>query len=412
MNLLKIWCGHSLPDRYIYFSDSEKKLNFFKKVKLSFYRFLIHPVKRRIAKCYLRFYQRFFGLTVIAITGSAGKTTTKEMLYSILKQKGKTLASFANIDPVYNIPSTILKLKPSTKFLVLEMGVEYTGEMDYYLWLVKPKVAAITNVYPTHTLFLKDIKGVETEKMKLAKAISRDGLVFLNGESAILRKYEGALKAKTVFFGDKSVIYAQDISLSLLTGTKYTLHLKESKYTIHIPILGRQFVSNSLCAIAVADLLGCNEEQIKSGLKNFNLAEHRMKVEKLSNGAVVIDDTYNNNPEAAKSSLETLKEVAVERNIFVILGDMLELGSLEEKYHQELGLEVAKLKPELFIGVGKAISKTIAEASKIIGKEKAVWAKDNREAITLLKGQLNQNSIVFVKGSRALGLDKIIDGLS
>lgn len=412
MNLLKMWCGYNLPDRYIYFSDSEKNLNLLIKGKLYLYRFFIHPVKRRIARCLLKFYQHFFGLTVIGLTGSAGKTTTKEMLYSILKQKGETVASYANIDPVYNIPSTILKLKPSTKFLILEMGVEYVGEMDYYLWLAKPKVAAITNIYPTHTLFLKDIKGVETEKMKLAKAVSKNGWVVLNGESLILKKYKDSLRAKTIFFGDESVIYAQNVSLNILTGTKYTLHLKESKYTIHIPILGRQFVSNSLCAASVADLLGCSGEEIKSGLKNFSLPEHRMRVKKLLGGTIVIDDTYNNNLEAAKSSLKTLEEVSSGKDAFIVLGDMLELGSLEEKFHRELGIEVAKLNPKFFIGVGEAISATVNEASKAIGKDKVIWVKDIKQVTTLLKDKLGYNSVVLVKGSRALGLDKIVSGLS
>src|SRR3989344_2587811 len=130
---------------------------------------LIHPIKRRISKLYLIFLRRFFGLKVIGITGSAGKTSTKEMIISILSLKARTVASFANIDPVYNIPTTILRCTPLTKYLVLEMGVEYPNEMDFYLWLVKPDVGVITNIFPTHTLFLKDIEGVYKEKSKLIK---------------------------------------------------------------------------------------------------------------------------------------------------------------------------------------------------------------------------------------------------
>ncbi|NMD01040.1 MAG: hypothetical protein GYA62_15160, partial [Bacteroidales bacterium] len=127
-------------------------------------KWFFHPIKRRVARLYLKILQSSTDIKVIGITGSAGKTTTKEVLASILKEDGKTVFSKENIDPIYNIPTTILKTPPSTKYLILEMGVEYLGEMDFYLWLAKPDVGIITNIFPTHLEFLKNVEGVMTEK--------------------------------------------------------------------------------------------------------------------------------------------------------------------------------------------------------------------------------------------------------
>jgi len=131
------------------------------------YKLFIHPIKRRIAKAWVYILQRYFGLVVVGITGSAGKTTTKEMLASILSLKGITQYSYANIDPVYNIPTTILKCSPKTKYLVLELGIEYPGEMDFYGWIVKLDISVITNISATHTEYFGDEYGVYIEKTKL-----------------------------------------------------------------------------------------------------------------------------------------------------------------------------------------------------------------------------------------------------
>ena len=200
-----------------------------------FKKWVIHPIKRRVAKYYLWFLRKFTSIKVIGITGSAGKTTTKEMLASILKLDEKTVYSFANIDPVYNIPTTILKCTLSTKYLILEMGVEYPGEMDFYLWLAQPDIGVITNIFPTHTEFLKDIEGVLEEKSKLIKSLSKNSFAVLNESDSRLKSLVNKTKAKIIWFNGE----------------------------------------NSDAARKVAEVFGVSPENIKKGLKNFDRPKHR-----------------------------------------------------------------------------------------------------------------------------------------
>lgn len=142
---------------------------------------------------------------MVGVTGSAGKTSTKEMLYSILKEKGKAERSPANIDPTFNIPTTILRCKSPIKYLVLEMGVEFPGEMDFYLWLAKPQIGIITNIYQTHTLFFKNPTGVAKEKGKLIKNLNRKDTAILNENNPHTRQLGKETKAKVIWFGGKNL---------------------------------------------------------------------------------------------------------------------------------------------------------------------------------------------------------------
>src|SRR3972149_1032359 len=191
-----------------------------RKPKEYLWKYLIHPVKRRVARNYLLILKKFFGLKVIGITGSAGKTTTKEMTASILSQRGETVASLANIDPVYNIPSTILRCKPSTKYLVLEMGVEYPGEMDFYLWLARVDIGVITNIYPTHTVYFKNVEGVAQEKGRLIESLTKKGQAILNAENERAREFSKKTQAGVLLFGEVDVS-ASNISYDSRLNTKF-----------------------------------------------------------------------------------------------------------------------------------------------------------------------------------------------
>ena len=202
-SLARLWFG-PIPDEHV------KVI--IRSPKEYLYKLLIHPIKRRVAKYYLLLLRKVFGLKVIGITGSAGKSTTKEMTASILTESGKTVASYANIDPVFNIPSTILKCSPQTRFLVLEMGVEYPGEMDFYLWLAKPDIGLMTNIYPAHTEFFENIQGIAKEKGKLIRALKPQGFAVLNKENNSLREISKEVKAKIVWYGDGGEVHADNIS--------------------------------------------------------------------------------------------------------------------------------------------------------------------------------------------------------
>jgi len=334
-------------------------------------KWIIHPIKRRIAKYYLLILRKFTEIKVIGITGSAGKTTTKEMLASILKLDGKTVYTVANIDPVYNIPTTILRCNPRTKYLVLEMGVEYPGEMDFYLWLAKPDIGVITNIFPTHTEFLKDIEGVLEEKSKLVKSLSKNNFAVLNKTDSRLKSLENKIEAKVIWFNGE----------------------------------------NSDAARKVAEIFGASPENIEKGLKNYDRPRHRYEIIKHESGAVIFDDSYNSNPEALLTTLKKFNELAGKNTKIAVLGDMLELGSLEEKEHRRVGKEIAKSNFNVVMGVGNAIRFLLDEIKEGSKSTKIYYFDKAEEVLSKLEPILEKGSYVLIKGSRSIGLDKVVDSL-
>ncbi len=405
--IIQWWVTPKLPKEHIFIRPENKPVGLKKILRVYFRKWIIHPIKRRIAKYYLVFLQKVFGIKVIAITGSAGKTSTKDMLASILSLDGEIISSYKNIDPVFNIPTTILKCKLSTKYLVLEMGVEYPNEMDYYLWLAKPDVGVITNVYPTHTQFFGDIEGVGREKIKLAESLAVDGHAILNKENEYLRNHHNKIKSKITWFGGQGDIKAIKCKVTRDLQTIFTLIIDKSNNIVHLPSPGMQFVSNSLAAASASHILGVSKALIVKGLGKYPKPEHRMNLIKLPSGALLIDDSYNNNPEAAKAAIDTLKQIAGKRKTVLVFGDMLELGRQENKYHKMLGKYIATSGVNFLIGVGKASKVTVNEAKKTLGVDKAIWVEEDG-VIPALEPLLDKNSTVLVKGSRSVGLDRVV----
>ncbi|HJY99046.1 MAG TPA: UDP-N-acetylmuramoyl-tripeptide--D-alanyl-D-alanine ligase [Patescibacteria group bacterium] len=350
-----------------------------------FKKWLIHPVKRRLARWYLVFLKRLGRIRVVAVTGSAGKTTVKEMLSSILAQDGETVYSKENIDPVYNIPSTILSATPSTKYLVLEMGVEYPGEMDFYLWLAKPDVAVITNIFPTHTEFLGNIEGVLKEKSKLALGIPPGGSVVLNAGDKLLVNLSKKLPLNV-----KIIWFENDLS---------------------------PFVGNANAAKAAAEAFSLSASEIRRGLEAYPNPPHRLEIIKHPSGAVILDDSYNSNPWAAITTLNYFNDLvrkSRKKDVkkIAVLGDMLELGKFNEEGHRLLGRLVAKSGFTAVIGVGKSTSFILDEVKLKSKKTETYSFSDPFAALPIVRSYLDKNSFILVKGSRSIGLDKIVDKLS
>lgn len=406
-SLISWWVTPKLPKEHIFIPPDKKPGGFLEVASVYLRKWLIHPIKRRFAKCYLTFLKRFGQLQVVAITGSAGKTSTKDMLYSILGRVAPTVASVANIDPVYNIPTTILKCSPKTRYLILEMGVEYPGEMDFYLWLAKPDIGVITNIYPTHTLFFKDVAGVGREKGKLVKSLPSEKTAVLNSDNPTLKKMVSKIDAKTVWFGKDRSVSADKFGVTWDLKSEFVLKIGESKVKVTLPILGKQFVQNSLAAAAAAEALGIKIADIKKGLEDFTPQEHRMQTKKLKSGTILIDDSYNSNPQALSEALLTLKDVSEGKTTVAVLGDMLELGEKEEDFHRAVAEEILDLKIDYFIGVGPLMKIAALEAEKKMG-DKAIWVGSPDGVLGKLKAIINSKTVLLIKGSRSVGLDKIV----
>jgi UDP-N-acetylmuramoyl-tripeptide--D-alanyl-D-alanine ligase len=411
LKLLRWWASPKLPLVHVFITPENRPKGIRNILRVYFRKWIIHPIKRRTAKYYLFILQRLFGLKVVAITGSAGKTTTKEMLASIFGGVGTTIYSYKNIDPVYNIPTTVFKCRPWTKFLVLEFGVEYPGEMEFYLWLAKPRVGVITNIYPTHTLFFKDEFGVAKEKTVLVKSLDKSSFAVLNKDSKHLVKSSKQVKAKRIWFGKKADVSSGKLLITKSFKTKFNLSVNSKTVSIELPTIGKQFVENSLAAAAAAHVYGVSLDKIKKGLEKYQSPEHRMKVLRHKTGAILLDDSYNNNPQAAKAGIEVFTSVFKGKKKVIVFGDMLELGKLEEKYHRDIGSKLAALNVEAVIGVGKLAQFTIDQIKKENSKTKCFTVLKSGDVYSLLPPFLNGEFAIFIKGSRSIGLDKTVESL-
>ncbi len=340
----------------------------FGKIIHLFSQWLIHPVKRRLARWYLKILQKFTGIKVVGVTGSAGKSTTVQMIASILRQSVRVTATPPSIDPIYNVPNTILRCLPGTKFLILEMSVEYPGEMDYYLWLARPDIGVITNIFPAHTEFLGSINGVLKEKSKLVLSLAKNGTAVLNEADFRLKSLKNKIKAKTVWFNGE----------------------------------------NSVAARAVAEIFDIPAGNIEKGLKNYVHPRHRLEITTLKSGALVLDDSYNSNPEALLATLRKFNELAGRGVKIAVLGDMKELGKIEESEHRRVGREIAKSSFSVVIGVGTTIGFLLEEVSKSPKRTETHLFSKEEEVFPALEPLLKKGVYVLIKGSRSIGLDKVV----
>jgi len=406
------WFVSDLPLAHVFIRQEDRPKKFRLLVRLYFRKWIVHPIKRRVAKYYLATLRQFFGLKVIGITGSSGKTTTKEMLASVLSLSGETVSSYANIDPVYNIPSTMLKCGCKTKYLVLEMGVEYPGEMGYYLWLGVPDVAVITNISPTHTKYFTNVAGVFKEKTGIIEGLNTKGIAVLNREDQNLAKFGRNIKPRVIWFGEGGDCYSTSVTYTSLYKTKFKLNCDcGTTNIIELPVLGKPFVKDALAAVAAAMALKIDSKLIKRGLEGFKQQDHRMQIIKLKSSAIIIDDTYNNNPAAAREVLKVFKSLKTRKQKMIIFGDMLELGDLERQSHEEIGKEIAKIKPEYLVCIGKASRFTANEARKVMERNNVLTFDTWQESLLSVKKLIQSNILVLVKGSRSVGLDALITSL-
>jgi len=405
------WVGNNLPKEHINLNTKSKKGITGEILRKR----VLHPIRRHLARYYAKYVLRKIGVKIVAVTGSAGKTTTKEMIASVLGQKYKIKKTLANIDPVYNIPQTLLHTPPWTKQVVLEMGIEFPGEMDFYLWLVQPDIGVFTNVNWTHTEFFKNISGVFNEKSKLIKSLSKKGLAILNYDDVVIRNFGSKLSTSVIWYGkNKSAdIKASKIRITNEYKTKFLLEIGKNSIDIELNLLGEHFVSLALAAASVGKANRMKLEEIKSGLESVKSQKHRMVPQILTNGAILIDDSYNSNPYAVIASINLLSNKKFkERRKILVAGEMKELGNYEEKGHRLVGEHAANKKIDVLLTIGKSSKYTLDEAQKKgLKKENLHFFSKRSELERFLTTNLQMNDVVLIKGSRKLNLDKLVKKL-
>jgi len=373
-----------------------------------------HQTRRWLAKKYLQFFPK---LTVMAVTGSFGKTSTTRAIFTVLSQRYSTLMTDLNLDTVYNLPITILRLRPKHQKLVLELGVDHRGEMNSYLELVKPLMAVITGISPVHSKpeLLGSLSGIIKEKRKLIEALPGHGYAILNYDDRQVRKMAKKTKARLVWYSlDKksgSQVWAEKINVNK-KGLSFTLHANlngREKIGLKTGLVGRHFVYACLAAVAVGRLQGLSWLEIKRGLARLKPLKGRLSLEKGPMGSVLINDALRANPASAMAGLQTLADLKTKGKRVAVLGEMGELGRFAVISHQKLGQKVAELKIDCLISVGPLQEYTAKSAVKAGMKKKNVfWVKDVYEAAEILKKRLKKNDLFYLKGSLLRHLERVL----
>lgn len=374
-----------------------------------------HLARQNLAILWLKF---FPNVEIIAITGSVGKTTTKEAIAQVLGQKFPVKKTAANLDPLFNIPQTILKLRPGDQKLILEMGIEYPGEMDFYLSLVRPKIGILTQIAWTHTEFLEDINGVAQEKGKLLEILPENGWAVLNWDDPWIQKLAPKTSAQILRYGieEKNCqLWAENINPRGFKGYSFTLKIKLDKrvnegeaMAISWPLLGKHNLYVALAAAAVGKIFRLTLEEIKRGLEEMTPQPGRLNILRGPKESLILDDSYNANPAAAVAALEVLKELPGKRKI-AVLGEMRELGKYRHKGHRLVGQKVAEVGVSLLFTLGDLTS-FICEAAKKngLGKDQIFLARNFSQLTQKLKKTLRKGDLLLIKGSRATQMEKIV----
>ncbi|AGB41708.1 UDP-N-acetylmuramoyl-tripeptide--D-alanyl-D-alanine ligase [Halobacteroides halobius DSM 5150] len=361
------------------------------------------------------YYRNQFSLPVIAVTGSTGKTTTKDMIAAVVDQKYKTLKSQGNFNNEIGLPLTLFRLNSTHQAVVVEMGMRGLGQIRELAQIAKPNLGVVTNVGVTHIELLGSQAKIAQAKGELIESLEQESIAILNGDDKRVRRMKELTSAQVITYGLAENNQLQAINIESLgsKGVKFNLVDNEAKedYQFKLPLPGEYNVYNALAAVAVGLELNLNLEEIKIGLENLKLSKMRNQLITTKNNLRIINDAYNANPTSMKAAINTLVEVASSRKI-AVLGDMLELGKLATKEHQKIGRLIVHQKIDYLFTIGD-LAKNIAQGAIKAGmnESKIFSYQDKEEASKQLLQILNAEDTVLVKGSRGMELEEIVDVL-
>lgn len=356
----------------------------------------------------------FFDAPVVGITGSNGKTTTKEMLASILERSRSVLKNKGNLNNCIGLPLSLLGLRHHHRAVVLEMGMSEPGEIARLCRIARPQVGLITQVAAAHLEGLGSVEGVAREKGELFKALGTQGKALVNLDDPWVVRLARGCEAHKVSFGlsQGALARAVEVEPFLEQGARFRLQLPGESFWVHLKAQGMPMVRGALAAAAAAWALGAAPHEIKEALEDFLPSGGRLHVVKLSQGKVLIDDSYNANPVSMAAALELLCRGGTGRTI-AVLGEMRELGAAAALAHRELGERAACLGVEVLVAVGKWAA-WVAEGAlgaKGNGGMEVLMAESCEEAVGILRSLIRSGDRILVKGSRAAAMEKVVEAL-
>lgn len=344
---------------------------------------------------------------VIGITGSVGKTSTKDMIYSVVSMKYKTLKTLGNYNNQIGLPLTILRYQDE-EAMVLEMGMNHLEEIHYLTMIAQPDVAAITNVGTAHIGELGSRENILKAKMEIVDGLKDEGVLVINNDNDMLHGVEEKqYRIKRVGLGDDCELRAIHVDLRL-EDSYFDIAYQNQQYHVHVPVSGEHFIYNALIAIAIGLSLDIDMEDCILGVEHFELTKNRMDMIDLNHHIKVIDGTYNANVDSMKSSLDVLSQYPTRK--IAVLADMLELGEYEQELHEEVGSYAASKNVDELLCVGEA-SAYIVEKAQSCGLAHAYHFEDNASLIVYLDELLEENDVVLIKGSNGMHLKEVVEHL-
>lgn len=352
-------------------------------------------------------YRRSLALKVLAITGSNGKTSTKDFAASVLGRRFRVTKTEGNFNNHVGLPRTILEATSEDEVAVWEIGMNHPGEIAALSKIAAPDAAIITNIGVAHIEFMGSREAIAVEKGALAEAIETQGTVILNADDPHSEGIAARTRAKVVSAGTRGgAVRAIEIRQSA-DGSEFTIVEGAHRCRAQLPVAGTHMVQNALLAVAAGRAFGLSLEECAAGLAAAPLTKARLQIKEIG-GVQFLDDSYNANPDSMKAALRTLVELDAEGRRIAVLGEMRELGAESERGHREIGEAAATLGVDQLITIGDA-AELIAEGARTAGLDKVSSARSTSEAARLLREMAEPGDLVLIKGSRAARTEEVIE---
>ncbi len=359
------------------------------------------------------YYRSKFDIPVVGITGSVGKTSTKDMIASVLKQKFNVLKTEGNFNNEIGLPLTVFNLNSSHEAAVLEMGMSGFGEISRLTAIARPSIAVITNVGVSHIEKLGSRKNILKAKMEILEGLDDKGLLILNGDDNLLSGARGLTGHRTVFYGieEDADYQAYNITSMGEQGSFFQITINNLEYKVVVPVPGLHNVYNALAAIAAGIELGIDVEKIIQGISEYTPGKMRQNI-LTANGVKIINDTYNASPQSMEAAIDVLKDVAGGNRTIAILGDMLEMGDWALEAHKDVGKYAALKEVDYIFAVGENGRNIALGAIEAGASQERVNMFDCNEDVNHFLGNfLCKNDVILVKGSRGMRMEQIVEKL-
>lgn len=359
-----------------------------------------------------RSYRNELDVKVLGITGSNGKTTTKDMAASLLGLKFRVQKTEGNFNNHIGLPLTILRLKENTEVAVLEMGMSSRGEIEFLTKLARPDAVIITNIGESHLLDLGSREAIADAKLEIIQGLKDEGLIIFHGDEPLLQErlegYSGKGKLKTFGKSPQNDLYPVKI-VPATSGNTFTINLDD--HSFNLPVLGTHNILNALAAMLAAEFFGIKFEQMGKGFEGLKLTNMRMELVEGAKGERIINDAYNASPTSMKAAIELISSLSGYSRKILVLGDMLELGPEEEAYHYQIGASIDARDIDYVLAFGRLGDYIAQGAKQSLGEKRVFSFSEKAELISELQQLTTSETLILVKASRGMKLEEVVYSL-